>query len=223
MKRLIAHACLLLCCLLLAACGSAPDYADVETVAVESDTGFSFQIPADWQVSELNTQNEPQISSDAEAPAEYGLYECFNAAGSMSLLVLAEYGGMEYNSTQELCDLMSDSLLASLFAEGEKTAVRGEDTHFNQQISGKDVSGNDIVCQVYIWHPYTALRYYMIFIATADAFAEEAYIVDGIESSFVVTKGAEEMYQWIQDKRSEANQPVEDTSDEFVDEQQENM
>lgn len=210
MKKRLLCLCLPLCLLfLLAGCGAEANYDDIETSVVQCADGFSFSVPTAWQMlapdddgaDTTDTAAYADNENEEEYAADFSRYHFLSEDGQLSLLVLTEMGGMEYNSSDTYCELMSDEMLSALFAEGEKEQLSVDDNHYRQLISGQGKDGSDLVCVVDLWHPYTSVRYYMIFTATAAAYKKDAYIIAGIEDSLCVTAEAEELYQQMQDQR----------------------
>ena len=187
MKKICALLLVAALCL-LAACG-APDLDSIETAVVEEE-GFSFFRPAAW------TQTEPASAN--------GVCAFSTEAGDLSLEVVQELGAMEYYSLIELGDKVAETVGDSVFAATPESEERSKDNKYSSTMRGADADGNEVVCRVDLIMPYESVHYYLIYLATPEAYQENSNIADDILNGFTVTKSAEEMYQYINDQRTDA-------------------
>ena len=187
MKKLCALMLAAALCL-LAACG-APDLDSIETAVVEEE-GFSFLRPAAW------TETEPASAN--------GVCAFRSDAGDLSLEVVQELGAMEYYSLIELGDMVAETVRDSVFAAEPESEERSRENKYSATMRGEDAAGNEVVCRVDLFMPYESVHYYLIYLATPEAYQENSNIADDILDGFTVTKSAEEMYQYINDQRADA-------------------
>ena len=187
MKKLCALLLAVALCL-LAACG-APDLDSIETAVVEED-GFSFLRPAAWMETEPASAN--------------GVCAFSNETGDLSLEVVRELGAMEYYSLIELGDKVAETVGDSVFASTPESQERSKNNKYSATLRGEDADGNDVVCRVDLIMPYESVHYYLIYLATPEAYQENSNIADDILDGFTVTKSAEEMYQYINDQHTDA-------------------
>ena len=173
---------------LLAACG-APDLDSIETTVVEED-GFSFLRPAAWMETEPSSAN--------------GVCAFSTEAGDLSLEVVQELGAMEYYSLIELGDKVAETVGDSVFAATPESEERSSGKKYSSTMRGADADSNEVVCRVDLIMPYDSVHYYLIYLATPEAYQENSNIADDILNGFTITKSAEEMYQYINDQRTDA-------------------
>lgn len=205
MKKLL---CLLLALALL--CGGCAmkfqsGLADVETVKVESEHGFAFRVPTDWQAE--------AVSDD------YTQYRYGTADGTLSFSVVMELGGMAYDSTAEIGAALVGELQETLY--GEATAARpveGGD-FYRQTLSGTDTDGAPLVSELYLYAPFVSARYYLLFHATAEAYAENERLINDVIDSFSLTMSREEVYQHMEALREQAAQEALDALEQQAEEE----
>lgn len=188
MKKKLCILLMIAALCLLAACG-APELDDVATTVIDEED-CSFTLPADWQSVEPVSAN--------------GVCSFRNAAGDLTLEVVRELGAMEYYSLDELGDMVAEDMAADLFAAEPEREQRSEKDRYSCLMQGTDAEGNALACRVDLYMPYPSAHYYLIYLATPEAYAANKKIADGILDGFTVTKSAEEMYQYIDEQRDEA-------------------
>ena len=173
---------------LLTACG-APDLDEVATtVADEEDC--SFILPADWERVEPTSAN--------------GVCAFRSAEGDLTLEVVRELGAMEYYSLDELGDTVAEKIAGDLFAAEPEREQRSGNDKYSCLMQGTDADGSALACRVDLYMPYPSAHYYLVYLATPDAYAANKKIADGILDGFTVTKSAEEMYMYIDEQRDAA-------------------
>ena len=188
MKKKLCILLMIAALCLLTACG-APELDDVATTVIDEED-CSFTLPADWQRRESISAN--------------GVCSFRNAAGDLTLEVVRELGVMEYYSLDELGDLVAEEIAAGLFAAEPEREQRSENDKYSCLMQGADADGGALACRVDLYMPYPSAHYYLIYLATPEAYAANKKIADGILDGFTVTKSAEEMYQYIDEQRDEA-------------------
>lgn len=171
---------------LLTACGAA-DLDEVETTVIDEE-GFSLILPAAWE--------------RVEPVSEHGVCAFSGEEGELTLEIVSELGPMEYYSTEELGDMVSDSVSESLFAEEPDCDWRVSENKYTNVMRGQDASGEPLVCRLDLIMPYPSVHYYLLYLAAEDAYQANRRVAAGILDSFTVTKSAEEMYQLIQERQA---------------------
>ena len=99
---------------------------------------------------------------------------------------------------------MAEAIGDSIFAATPESEERSKDNKYSSTMRGADADGNEVVCRVDLIMPYDSVHYYLIYLATPEAYQENSNIADDILNGFTVTKSAEEMYQYINDQRADA-------------------
>lgn len=173
---------------LLTACG-APDLDQVATTVTDEED-CSFTLPADWQRVEPTSAN--------------GVCAFRSAAGDLTLEVVRELGAMEYYSPDELGDLVAEKMAEDLFAAEPEREQHSEKNKYSCLMQGTDADGGKLACRVDLYMPYPSAHYYLIYLATPEAYSANKKIADGILDGFTVTKSAEEMYIYIDEQRDAA-------------------
>lgn len=173
---------------LLTACG-APDLDEVATTVIDEED-CSFSLPADWERVEPISAN--------------GVCAFRNEAGDLNLEVVRELGAMEYYSLDELGDMVAEEMADDLFASEPERTQHGDNDKYSCLMQGTDADGGELVCRVDLYMPYPSAHYYLIYLATPEAYSANKKIADGILDGFTVTKSAEEMYQYIDEQRDAA-------------------
>ena len=176
-----------------------PNLSGVETVLYENSAGYSIEIPEEWT-----------IDSESE---EITSFSSTNKA--IVLNISNEMGGIEYVSLAEICDLISLDLQGELFAL-EDNPVNEESTtnnsRYRRTITGTSMDGNVLVADVFIFHPYPSIRYYLVVVANQDSYEKNQKLIEGIVHSFLVTAAQEDLYQIMMDRQQsqlDENEPAE--------------
>ena len=198
MKKLWLAVLLAAATLIFAACGGAPQLSEVETTVVDEEA-VSFIRPAEWL--------------PVEPVSEHGVCAFSAPDGSLSLEVVGELGAMEYYSVEELGAEVAETVAAGLFAAETDSEQKTADGRFTGIMRGEDGSGQKMVCRIDLFAPYPSVHYYLLALATEDAYAESRGLLQGVADSFTVTKSDEEMYQLIREEREAAAEQAGESGD----------
>ena len=186
--KILAVVAMLLAALLAAGCGSgesALQLSDMETVEYNNpQSGATITIPADWQV-----QSE-----------EGGTTVFTNPEGSISFVLKWELGGMSYFSKEELAGLAADvcsstlenpQAYASLELNQFDVAVK---TVFSGTVKNGEADVN-AVCDTAIIQYFNDVRYYLVAVTDAGAYAEYENVFTQIANSFSCSLTEDEVYE----------------------------
>ena len=151
-KRAFCLLCVV-CLLLLTACGALGlSFSDMERQTYVSENGYSVQLPADWTKTE-ETQEQVAFLS---------------AAGDMSCTICCELGGVEYDSLEEVGELLEEQVGESLFdAYTLGEPIYGGTTYRNC-LTGTQPDGSTLTADLNVYHVYPGVRYYMIFVTETE-------------------------------------------------------
>ncbi len=174
------------CLLLLTACGAfGLSFSDMERQTYVSENGYSVQLPADWTKTE-ETQEQASFLS---------------AAGDMSCTICCELGGVEYDSLEEVGELLEEQVGESLFdAYTLGEPIYGGTTYRNC-LTGTQPDGSTLTADLNVYHVYPGVRYYMIFVTETETYRDRGSLISGVLRSFKTTLTQDEVYQLMRDRR----------------------
>jgi len=189
MKRILIIFVMLACMLSGCSLMFSGSFDRLETQQVESELGFTFAIPADWQALSVEEDVFEQ-------------YRYAGPNGDITLQVFAEMGGMDYMPLEDMAAELSLDVQERVFdsnaAESPvETVLQNLDTLQVIQLQGYDPDGQQLIARLVLYSPYDAIRYHLVFLGTASYFAENDYVIDGIADSFLLTKTEEDIYKLV--------------------------
>ena len=181
MKKTLLVLLFILAAVLMAACGD--DDAEIGTQLLSSENGYSFSIPADWQVETDGYD-----------------YICHGYNGAVYLISRSEIGGNNYYTLEE----MADKLAAKADELGELTVAATPLSGKNQLWRSYKGAGEARV-DVYICQPGEGVRFYLIFAAEENGYAVLKPQIESIIKSFNLELTEVEYYQLIDERRTIEN------------------
>lgn len=198
-KLLLLFGLLLALCLTACQAKSAdakPSLYDAPTNVYEHpQIGAVLTVPDSWQM----------LSEDDESVVFLG------ADGRLSLTVSWELGGYTYFSDEGLLDMAEDvaeqilqqpeilqRISGSLPGKNQLVTALGplqQPTQSDGEVYDKaEQSPADAVCEVMIFSPLPALRYYVITVADAETYEQNSALLGDIYASFYLNKNEDELY-----------------------------
>ena len=202
MKKLLLSLMLLMA-MLLSAChiSMQEEWHAIDKSVVAHESGFEAQVPSDW--------------SREDGDNEYTLCSFTNPDKTISLLIMAELGAMEYLSQSEIVDQICEDVQDAVYVGDADIKLSSSYSHQTAVLRGEDENGNEIVTRIDFFSPYTSVHYYFVFTSTADAYEYNQSVFAAVAESFTMVKSASDVYQYIQDKRTaEYDELLQDLSEE---------
>ena len=208
---------LLSVCLLLAGCGTRTQaqqpklYEAATTVYEHPHIGVVVTVPASWL-----------ILSEAEDSVVF-----MEPEGKMTLTMAWELGGYTYYSDQDLLDI-GEAVAGQILQEPEILQRVSRSLPGNNQLitalgflqsasSADDVydkaetdeETSKAVCEVMIFSPLPALRYYLITVAEPAAYEQSTALLSDISASFYLNETEDTLYEGLHPTAAD----IADTSD----------
>lgn len=183
---------LLIVCLLallwLAACGQqdgGKSLADIEVQQYAHPTnGATLTLPAEWEM--LSEVDEATVFADAE--------------NTISFSLLRELAGFSYYSPEGLAEL-AEELIGGVLTEPKillSVGLRKPDGTVLVTAAGElPDDGGAAVCEVAVFSPLAAVRYFAVVVAEADAYRENQQLLEEIYTGFALNKTEDEIYEQL--------------------------
>lgn len=183
---LLAAFCLLLA---LAACGEDEQQLSLATMDVQAyehpSNGAAITLPAAWE--KLSEADEATVFAASD--------------NSISLTLARELGGFSYYSAEGLAEL-AEELAAGVLTEPEvlqSEALAKPKGAVLVTAAGELAEGEPAVCEVVVYSPIPAVRYYTVAVAGSDAYQENAGLLREVYAGFHLNKTEDEIYQQLED------------------------
>lgn len=188
MKKLISVLLAVLLLLALAACGGSDAELSLATMDVQTyshpTNGAELTLPADWKL--LSETDEATIFAAAD--------------NSISFTILRELAGFSYYSAEGLAGL-AEELAGGVLTEPE--TLQSEALYEPQgavlaTFSGElPDAGGPAVCEVVVFSPLPAVRYFTVAVAGSDAYQANANLLREVYASFALNKTEDEIYRQL--------------------------
>lgn len=175
--------------LALAACGAEEQQLSLAAMDVQAyehpSNGAAITLPAEWE--KLSEVDEATVFAAVD--------------DSISLTLLRELGGFSYYSAEGLAGL-AEELAGGVLAEPEvlqSEVLAKPKGAVLVTVSGDLTEGKPAVCEVVVYSPIPAVRYYTVAVAGADAYQENAALLREIYAGFHLNKTEDDIYQQLED------------------------
>ncbi|MGI5891512.1 MAG: hypothetical protein ACOX7H_02075 [Bacillota bacterium] len=149
----------------------------------EHPSGYQVQVPFNWK---LVKKSEAGTIFTADQ-------------GALSFNILAEIGGMDYYTPQELGENIF-AFLSSNIKESqviEEIPVDNPASQYRQLILGKDEQGRKVYIDTWITAPLDTVHYYLIFTCGGDDYEKYRGVFDDIIKKFKLVSTPEEIYKYL--------------------------
>ncbi len=173
----------------LTACGGEAEQLSLATMEVQAyehpSNGAAITLPAAWE--KLSEADEATVFAAAD--------------DSISLTLARELGGFSYYSADGLAELaeeLADGVLADTEVLQSEALAKPKGAVL-VTVSGTTSDEQPAVCEVVVYSPLPAVRYYTVAVAGADAYQANAGLLREIYAGFHLNKTEDEIYQQLAD------------------------
>jgi hypothetical protein len=182
--------------------------SNVPLQAYNSDNGFTVDIPEIWVKGE-----------ETQAQVEFS-----DVDNQVAFSITTELGGVDYYSPEEIMGQLTDEIATELFSDYEIAEDSGDNATYLRILEGANADGAHLVTVLYINQPYQTIRHYLVFIASGQAYAQNATLIKQIITSFTTMLDEDQYLQLMTARRAaeQAAQTDDQTTDDSLteDEQQ---
>ncbi len=199
-KLLLLPGLLLLMLACLAGCQSSeqarPSLYDAPTNVYEhQQIGAVLTLPDSWQILSEDEDSVVFLGEDGRLSLtltwELGGYTYFSDEG---LLDMAENVAEQVLQQPEILQRLSGSLPGSNQLVTALGPLRQQEQGAGEVYDKADAAPADAVCEVMIFSPLAALRYYVITVADAETYEQNAALLGEIYASFYLNQTEDELY-----------------------------